>query len=147
MKFYVGTIVMISHRYTMHHRHIGTIIDADYNNLRFQVKFVYVRKTEGVIEFRKETIEWFDYKDLRDPGISWRSLKMDEMTKAMYTGTVIQMRKELHKIKGKRIIRFSRGLDNYLQTFERGFFRIKNTEFICDFDNYKDLDYKVEAIQ
>lgn len=146
MKFYVGTIAMISRRYSRFHRYIGTIVDANYDKMEFQVKFVFIKTKGNVQIYKDEIFEWFEYKELRDSGIRFSDAKMDEMTKAMYAGVAVQMRKELRKIKGKKVVRFSLGLNGYLQAFERGFFRMKDVEFICDYMNYKELDYKVEAI-
>lgn len=146
MKFYVGTIAMVSRRYSKFHKYIGTIVDADYEKMQFQVKFVFVKMSGNTQTSKEESYEWFEYKELRDPGFGLKSLNLDDITKAMYAGVVVQMRKELRKIKGKKVVRFSLGLNKYLQMFELGFFRMKNVEFICDFKNYKELDYKVEEI-
>lgn len=139
---------MISHRYQQYHRYIGTISDADYVNKKFEVKFVKVNNYGSTEVSRQESFHWFEMKHLRSfmsPRTSKQITELDDMTKALYAGTLISIRKEIKKTPDKKLLLFSAGLCNYIEMYEPGFLRVRNIEIVQD-NTYKELDYEIEQI-
>jgi hypothetical protein len=94
----------------------------------------------------KKDYEWFEYKELRKNkfAIDRYKANLDTLSKTVIEGIIINIRKELKKIKGHKTIIFGEEMDRYLQAFEfKKFLMIKNTEFICN-HNYNGFDYTIK---